>query len=223
MVEKENAVKNRQPSARVQHKREQARREILQVARTLLREGGVEAVTLASVAGALSMTKQSLYHYFSSKEALVRSLVAMLLDDEIKELTAAVEASDAIEDTLGTLIRAFYSHYINNLDAFRIVYCQSQLYAAPNLRIDEETLRDEINPRTRHLFDVLEGRMTSGKVNSKDRTRIRQLAFVAWSSALGLLTMLGIADANDDPLIHTDEALLTALSGVFDSAAVHSR
>jgi hypothetical protein len=34
--------------------------------------------------------------------------------------------------------------------------------------------------------------------------------------------MLGIADANDDPLIHTDEALLAALSNVFDSAAVRS-
>jgi AcrR family transcriptional regulator len=216
-------VNKRQPSARVQHKRKQARQEILQIAQSLLREGGVEAVTLAAVAGELSMTKQSLYHYFSSKEALVRSLVTTLLDDEIEALTAAVEASDSIRDTLGTLIRAFYAHYINNLDAFRIIYCQTQLYAAPDLRIDEETLRDEINPRTRHLFDVLEGRMTRESVSSKERMRLRQLAFVAWTSALGLLTMLGIAEANDDPLIHSDEALLAALSSVFDNAAVRSQ
>ena len=47
-------------SPRVQRKRDQARREILDVARELLKEGGVEAVTLASVAGALDMTKQAL-------------------------------------------------------------------------------------------------------------------------------------------------------------------
>ena len=223
MVEIEIAVNKRRPSARVQHKREQAQDEILQVAQHLLRQGGVEAVTLAAVAGELSMTKQALYHYFASKEALVRGLVTVLLNDEVEALSAAVEVSDSIEDTLGTLIRAFYDHYINNLDAFRIVYCQSQLYAAPNLRIDEETLRDEINPRTRHLFDVLEGRMTTESVSSKERMRLRQLAFVAWTSALGLLTMLGIAEANDDPLIHTDEALLAALSNVFDSAAVRSQ
>lgn len=223
MVEIEIAVNKRRPSARVQHKREQAQDEILQVAQHLLRQGGVEAVTLAAVAGELSMTKQALYHYFASKEALVRGLVTVLLNDEVEALSAAVEVSDSIEDTLGTLIRAFYDHYINNLDAFRIVYCQSQLYAAPNLRIDEETLRDEINPRTRHLFDVLEGRMTRKSVSSKERMRLRQLAFVAWTSALGLLTMLGIAEANDDPLIHTDEALLAALSNVFDSAAVRSQ
>ncbi len=223
MVEIEIAVNKRRPSARVQHKREQAQDEILQVAQHLLRQGGVEAVTLAAVAGELSMTKQALYHYFASKEALVRGLVTVLLNDEVEALSAAVEVSDSIEDTLGTLIRTFYDHYINNLDAFRIVYCQSQLYAAPNLRIDEETLRDEINPRTRHLFDVLEGRMTRESVSSKERMRLRQLAFVAWTSALGLLTMLGIAEANDDPLIHTDEALLAALSNVFDSAAVRSQ
>jgi AcrR family transcriptional regulator len=223
MVEIEIAVNKRRPSARVQHKREQAQDEILQVAQHLLRQGGVEAVTLAAVAGELSMTKQALYHYFASKEALVRGLVTVLLIDEVEALSAAVEVPDSIDETLGTLIHAFYDHYINNLDAFRIVYCRSQLYATPNLRIDEETLRDEINPRTRHLFDVLEGRMTRESVSSKERMRLRQLAFVAWTSALGLLTMLGIAEANDDPLIHTDEALLAALSNVFDSATVRSQ
>ena len=222
MVGLETTVKRRQPSARVQHKRKQTRQEILQIAQGLLREGGVEAITLAAVAGELSMTKQSLYHYFASKEALVRGLVTVLLNDEVEALTAVVEATDSIGDTLGTLIRAFYVHYINNLEAFRIVYCQSQLFSTPHLRIGEDILRDEINPRTRHLFDVLEEHMTKGKVSSKERMRLRQLAFVAWSSALGLLTMLSIADANDDPLIHADEKLLAALSNVFDSAAVRS-
>ncbi len=213
-------MKRQQPSARVQYKREQARTEILEVARTLLREGGVEAVTLASVAGELSMTKQSLYHYFPSKEALVKSLVTTLLDDEIKALTAAVEASGTRENILGTLIRAFYGHYIKNLDALRVIYCQSQLFAAQHERIEEQTLRDEINPRTRHLFDILEKRMASADVGEDERLRTRQLAFVAWSSALGLLTMLGVAEANNDPLIHSDEALLATLSKAFDSASV---
>jgi len=209
-----------QYSARVIHKREQARQEILQAAQSILREGGVEAVTLASVAGELGMTKQALYHYFPSKEALVRSLVTAFLDDEIGALTAAVEASDSVEDTLGTLIRAFYEHYINHLDAFRVVYCQSQLYATSNLGLDKDTLRDEINPRTRHLFDVLERRISSSGMKKKEREHVRKLAFVAWTSALGLLTMLGIADATNDPLVHSDKDLLGLLSNVFDAAAL---
>jgi len=48
---------------------------------------------------------------------------------------------------------------------------------------------------------------------------MRQLAFTAWVSALGLMTMLGVADAVDDPLVHSDEDLLNTLSDVFDGAA----
>jgi AcrR family transcriptional regulator len=202
----------------VQQKRDQARRDIQRAAQDILQEGGAEAVTLASVAGALGMTKPALYHYFPSKEALMRGLVTFLVDDEVEALTAAVEAQASVEKTLGTLIRAFYAHYIHQLDAFRTVYCQSQLYSGPSVAIDEETVRDEINPRTRHLFDILEKRLAGKSTSKAKRARLRRLAFTAWTSVLGLLTMLSVADALDDPLIHTDEDLLDTLAGVFDGA-----
>lgn len=211
--------KRRRPSARVALKREQARREILDAAQNILSESGVEAVTLRSVAGRLGMTKQALYHYFSSKEALVRGLITTLLDDEIETLIAAIEAEGARERILGILLVAFYSHYADKLDAFRTVYCQSQLYSSPESAIDEITLRDDIHPRTRHLFDVLEERLAGATATAIDRRRIRQLAFTAWTSALGLVTMLGVADATNDPLMHTDQDLLDTLSKVFNDAA----
>jgi AcrR family transcriptional regulator len=181
--------------------------------------GGVEAVTLASVAGELGMTKQAIYHYFTSKEALIRRLVTSLVDDEVSALLAAVEGVDSGESTLGTLIRAFYDHYINNLDALRFVYCQSQLYTAPDHGVDRNTVRDEINPRTQHLFSQLEVRLSANRTLSKaKRERLRCLAFTAWTSALGLMTMVGIAAALDDPLVHTDEDLVDTLATVFDNA-----
>ena len=218
---RKQAPKKRQRSARVEHKHEQARQEILEATQGLLLDGGVEAVTLASVAGQLNMTKQALYHYFPSKEALVRSLVTTLLDKEIETLIAAIEGVDSGAESLGTLIRAFYDHYIGRLDAFRSVYCQSQLYSGPGSGIDKDTLREEINPRTQHLFDVLQDRISSSSASGAERERMRQLAFAAWLSALGLMTMLGIADATKDPLVHADEDLLDTLSSVFDDAAKH--
>jgi len=208
----------RAPSSRVQKKRERARQEILQVARGLLREGGVEAVTLASVAGALGMTKQALYHYFPSKEALTRALVTELIDDEIDALITAIDAVDSGEGTLGTLIRAFYDHYVNDLDEFRAVYCQLQLCVPREQLIDEQTIRDGIHPRTRHLFDSLEKRMTTSGMSKSKRERLRRLAFTAWTSALGLMTILGVTDALDDPLVHSDEDLLVTLAATFDDA-----
>ena len=194
-------------------------REIVEVAEGILLDSGVEAVTLESVAGELGMTKQALYHYFPSKEALMRSLITRLLSDEVTTLTRAVEGSETPGSVLATLIQTFYHHYIGRLEAFRTVYCQSQLYSGDNSAIDKDTVRKEINPRTRRLFDVLESKLAAGITDPDQRAELRRLSFIAWLSALGLLTMLGVADAADDPLVHSDEALLEALTQVFDNAA----
>ena len=208
----------KQPSVRITQKRRQARREILDSAQIILSESGPEAVTLASVAGRLGMTKQSLYHYFASKDELLRGLVTTLLDAEIEALLKAIGKLRSNKKILGVLIQAFYSHYIDNLDAFRTVYCQSQLYSSSAAALDEETLRDEIHPLTRQLFDVLEERIAGKEATKAQRRRARQLAFTAWTSALGLMTMLGVADATDDPVVHSNKALLKTLSDVFDTS-----
>jgi AcrR family transcriptional regulator len=214
MVEK----MKKQPSARIARKRQQARREILDSAQAILSESGPEAVTLASVAGRLGMTKQSLYHYFASKEALIRGLVITLLDAEIESLLNAIARRRSNKKVLGVLIQAFYSHYIDNLDAFRIVYCQSQLYSSSAAALDEMTLRDEIHPRTRQLFDVLEERIAGEDASKVQRRSARRLAYTAWTSALGLMTMLGVADATDDPVVHSDKELVKTLSDIFNAA-----
>ncbi len=210
---------NKPTSARVAQKREQARREILSSAQAILREQGPDAVTLASVAGRLGMTKQSLYHYFASKEALDRGLVTTLLDEEIDALLSAITALRSNKRVLGVLIKTFYAHYVDNLDAFRSIYSQSQMYSSSASKIDEVMLREEIHPRTRQLFDVLEEKLSGQNSTRSERRRARQLAFTAWTSVLGMMTMLSVADATNDPIAHSEQALLKVLSNVFDAAS----
>jgi len=209
--------KIRPVSARVEQKREHNRREILVAAETLLQHGGIDAVTLAAVAGELALTKQALYHYFPSKEALIKTLVIKLLDDEVTALIAAVEKEKSSKRVLGSMIRTFYAHYIKHLDAFRAVYCASQLYQTGSGIIDQDLLRDEINPRTRGLFDILEDRLSKPSMSGNARARRRRLAYSAWLAALGLMTMLAVADATNDPLIHSDQDLVDSLAEVFDA------
>ena len=208
----------RKPSPRIAQKREQVEREILKIAQSILSENGPKGVTLASVAGRLGMTKQSLYHYYSSKEALTRALVANLLSQEIEALLVAVAKQKSDKKVLGTLIKAFHAHYVDKLGAFRTIYCHTQMYATSNLDLDEITLREKIHPRTRQLFDVLEQRIAEEGASRAERKRARQLAFTAWTSALGLMAMLGVADATDDPIMHPEKVLLKTLSLVFDNA-----
>ena len=64
--------------------------------------------------------------------------------------------------------------------------------------------------------DILEDRLAGVSPTAAGRRRARQLAFTAWTSILGLMTMLGVADATDDPVAHPHAALLTTLSEAFD-------
>jgi len=213
-----NLQSDRKQSPRILQKRRQARQELLATAREILREQGIEGVTLAAVAGRLGLTRQAIYHYFPSKDALLDSLVAALLDDEIRALSTAVGAQGDPDRVLGTLVRAFHAHYAQRLHAFRAVYCQTQLGAQSAFRLDDSTISEEIHPRTRHLFDLLETRLGGSGASSAQRARIRRLAFTAWTSALGLLTMLSIADATGDRLAHEDRDLVETLASVYDRA-----
>lgn len=208
--------KKRQRSPRVRKKREQMRQEILAAARDILLQEGPDGVTLNAVSSRLGMTKPALYHYFGSKETLERGLVTTLIDEEIDALMHAVDAVESDERLLGAMIRAFHAHYAGRLHAFRFVYGQSQLYTVPEFGVDAELVRGEITPVTRRLFDRLESQLTDSAMSANRRQAVRRLAFVAWTSALGLVTMLGIADATRDPLLHSDEVLIDTLAQVFD-------
>ena len=45
------------------------------------------------------------------------------------------------------------------------------------------------------------------------------MAFLAYLSALGMLTMKGMVESLDDPLIYTDEQMIEGFAKIFAAAA----
>ena len=66
--------------------------EILQAARRLLIDGGVEQVTVRGIATELGMTAPALYRYFDSRESLLGALCNSLYDELADDLLAARDA-----------------------------------------------------------------------------------------------------------------------------------
>jgi AcrR family transcriptional regulator len=60
--------------------RSDTRQRIQDVARELFTAKGVQRTSLQDIAGRLGITKPALYHHFSSREELVRSIVQPLID-----------------------------------------------------------------------------------------------------------------------------------------------
>ncbi|MFI0452687.1 TetR/AcrR family transcriptional regulator [Actinomadura sp. 6N118] len=69
---------------------------ILEVARELFVQQGVQRTSLQEIADRLGITKPALYYHFSSREDLVRSIVQPIIDEE-EAFLASQEALDEVE------------------------------------------------------------------------------------------------------------------------------
>lgn len=91
--------------------RSDTRQRIQEVARELFAEKGVQRTSLQDIAARLGITKPALYHHFSSREDLVRSIVAPLIDGG-EQFVAECERSDGLTPTelLERYFDYFYAH-----------------------------------------------------------------------------------------------------------------
>ena len=85
-------------SRRVRRTPEQAREEILAVARTRLLEHGIEGLKIADVARDLHMSHATLLHHFGSSEGMRTALIARMGADVLTELLATMDGAPASED-----------------------------------------------------------------------------------------------------------------------------
>jgi len=80
------------------------RREILHAARGVFARRGVEGTGLAHVADAAGMGRSSLYHYFRSKEALVRALIREQMEQEEALFRAALAREGSPLERIAALV-----------------------------------------------------------------------------------------------------------------------
>jgi AcrR family transcriptional regulator len=103
----------RQRSKSVQRER------ILDAARTLFAERGVEPVTMADVAGAAGVARATVFNYFASKYALVEAIT----DDVVAYFQAMLENALADQVTpTPAIVRALFSHMGAGIEAYQGFY-----------------------------------------------------------------------------------------------------
>src|SRR5688572_26179602 len=92
---------------RVDRRRARARAEIVEIARELLATGGVAAFSLDDVARELGTTKPAVYHYFESKEALVRAAMLEGFFEHARVVAEAAKRAPPGRAVLEATTRAF--------------------------------------------------------------------------------------------------------------------
>jgi AcrR family transcriptional regulator len=206
--------------ARQQRRRDRSRDDILSAARSVLLRDGIAAVTLEAVAREAGMSKTGLYYYFASKEALVFELVFGIWERQAQRVKDSVERAGSGPEALAAVIRNTVEGYASQMDDFRLAYLLGQVSSSSGLQVSPEQFE-----RIRPVNDTLLGDTTRKLAEGGDASvaEPRLFAFLAFASALGLLTMKGLVESQGDPLLYTDEQLIGALSRIFTAAASQQR
>jgi AcrR family transcriptional regulator len=199
--------------ARQQRRRERSREEILDAARKVLLKSGVAAMTLEAVASEAGISKTGLYYYFSSKDALVFELVFSTLEGHAQAVQSAVATAETGGEALGAIMRETVHAYAPKMDDFRLAFMFGQVAGSAGVQWSPDQFA-RIRPLNAMIFSgaaaLIEKRQTGG-----GKIEPRLLAFLAYLSALGLLTMKGMVEAQGDPLIYSDERLIDGFTQLF--------
>ncbi len=200
--------------ARQQRRRERSRSEILEAARRVLIREGVAATTLELVAAEAGLSKAGLYYYFDSKDALLFELVFASYEAQAKAVHAAVESAADGSEALRAIVRETIKTFAANLDDFRLAFLFGQVAGSGAVKLSAEQLA-----RVRPLNDLLLAGATqkleaAGALPAEPRL----IAFLAFVSALGVLTMKGLVENMNDPLAYPDDQLVDALASVFEAS-----
>jgi AcrR family transcriptional regulator len=128
------------------------RREILDAALQLMHDKGYERMTIEDVLAKLQMSKGALYHYFSSKRALVEGIVESMSESASRTLQAVVD-----DPKLGAV------------DKLRAYFDTSTTWKAENLTAVTTTMRlwrDENNALLRQKMSQESMRTTTPLLES---------------------------------------------------------
>ncbi|WP_458246771.1 TetR/AcrR family transcriptional regulator [Streptomyces sp. MAI_2237] len=85
--------------------RSMQRAALLDAARSLLSEGGTEALTFPALAERTGLARSSVYEYFRSRAAVVEELCQVDFPVWAAEVAAAMEREDAAEDRIEAYVR----------------------------------------------------------------------------------------------------------------------
>lgn len=206
--------------ARRERRRDNSRQEILEAARRVLLRGGIAAMTLDAVAAEVGVTKPALYYYFRSKDALVFELVFGVFEAQFQAIHDAVEATADGTGALGAILRETVRTFAPRLDDFRLAFMHGQVAGAGAIHFDDQQFA-RFRPLNDLAFAGAAKKVAEQRRKRPGGARVepRLLAFLAYLAAVGLLTMKGMVESVDDPLLYSDDQLVEGFVRVFAAAA----
>ena len=220
MSSPKDSIARTKREARSERRRNQTRAEILDTARDVVLRSGLAGFTLAAVAEELALTKPALYYYFDSKEALLFELLLREWVESATEVQAAVDRTECGADAVEQLMRTVFNRYRDRLEIFVLFHKMGPGGEFEGIIGPDELER--IRPVNEMLYGGAEARLRADQRSGgfPKKRDPRRFAFTAHTAVIGLLNMKAIGASAKDPLIHSDDDLITDLCTTFRDSAL---
>lgn len=204
---------------RQERRRERSREEILDAARAVILRGGIAAATLEAVAKEVGVSKAALYYYYPSKDALLFELIFGALETHAQSVRDAVGQAGDGAAALGALVRQSVASFAPHLDDFRLAFLYGQVASPGAVHFDAQQFA-RIRPLNNLILaGTVDKLAADGAGGGRAGVEPRLMAFLAYLAAIGTLTMKGMVESMDDPLVYSDEQLVEGLARIFAAAA----
>jgi AcrR family transcriptional regulator len=165
------------------------------------------------------MSKTGLYYYFASKDALVFELVFGVIERQAHAVHDAVEKANDGAAALRAIIRETVLTFATRLDDFRLAFLFGQVAGAGAIHWNAEQFA-RVRPLNDLTFAGAADMLRDERARGRGRTAVepRLLAFLAYLAAIGFLTMKGMVENVDDPLVFSDQQIIEGFGRVFEAA-----
>lgn len=114
--------KSKPPSPRVLRNREAATQSILEVARAIMREEGVAALSMQEIARRMDMRAPSLYNYFSNKMDIYDTLFRLGFELFSRAMQEAAYGAGSIFDDMRRSMEAYMNFALQNPELFKLCF-----------------------------------------------------------------------------------------------------
>lgn len=184
------------------------RAKILSNALKLFAARGYDAVGTQEIVDAAGITKPTLYHYFGSKEGLLKAL----LEANFEPLYQSVREAAAYQHDLPLTLERVVLAYFNFADRHRPYYrMQLSMWFAPVDSVPFKTVA-ELNHRQQQLLENLFLQAAEDHGNMKGRHRMYAATFLGMINTYISLALNGYATV-DDELVY--KAVHQFMHGIF--------
>jgi AcrR family transcriptional regulator len=183
---------------------DERRREILDGAASMFAEKGFDGTSIATIGQSLGVSKALLYHYYSSKEALLYDILHSHCELLVETATSAVKFGETPAAKLQSLVRALMRLYVSSRD--KHVVLLNSLHCLP------EAQQKEIKNLERRVLQVIRDQVAKLRPDL-NASRRSALAMYLMGAVNWTYTWFDVAGplSEDD---FADLATTTFLSGV---------